>query len=51
MLNKTNTNNNSYIEDGQKKKALKWTIQTRKEPYENNSEKNRALQMAKKNNH
>ena len=33
-----------------KEKALKWTSQTGKEPYKNNSEKNRALQMATKNN-
>ena len=32
-----------------KEKALKWTRQTGKVPYENNSVKNRALQMAKKN--
>ena len=31
-----------------KEKALKWTSQTEKEPYENNSEKNRALQNAQK---
>ena len=31
-------------------KALKWSIQNRKESYENHSEKNRALQNAKKNN-
>ena len=33
-----------------KEKALKWTSKTEKKPYENNSEKNRALQMATKNN-
>ena len=44
-----NTNNNSETEEGQKK-ALKWSIQTGKEPYKNYSEKNRALQNAKKNN-
>ena len=33
-----------------KEKALKWTSKTGKKPYENNSEKNRALQMATKNN-
>ena len=33
-----------------KEKALKWTSQTGKEPYENHSEKNRALHNAKKNN-
>ena len=43
------TNNNSWIEESYKKKAQKWTSQTGKEPYENNSEKNRALKTAKKN--
>ena len=33
-----------------KEKALKWTSQTGKEPYENHSEKNRALKNANKNN-
>ena len=33
-----------------KAKALKWSIQIRMEPYENHSEKNRALQNAEKNN-
>ena len=33
-----------------KEKTLKWSIQIGKEPYENHSEKNRALQNAKKNN-
>ena len=33
-----------------KEKALNWTSKTGKEPYENNSEKNRALQIATKNN-
>ena len=32
-----------------KEKALKWTSQTGKEPIENHSDKNRALQNAKKN--
>ena len=32
-----------------KEKALKGTSQTGKEPYENNSEKNTALQIATKN--
>ena len=32
-----------------KEKALKWTSQTGKKPYENHSEKNRPLQNAKKN--
>ncbi len=30
-----------------KEKALKWTSQIRKEPYENQSEKNRVLENAK----
>ena len=33
-----------------KEKALKWTRKTGKKPYENNSQKNTALQMATKNN-
>ena len=33
-----------------KVKALKWSIQIRKEPYKNHSEKNRSQQNAKKNN-
>ena len=33
-----------------KAKALKWSIQIRMEPYENHSEKNRALQNAEENN-
>ena len=33
-----------------KEKALKWTSQTGKEPYENRSERNRALQNTNKNN-
>ena len=44
-----NTNNNSQIEEG-KEKALKWSTEIGKEPYENHTEKNRALQNAKKNN-
>ena len=32
-----------------KEKALKWTSQIRKESYENQSEKNRVLENAKKN--
>ena len=31
-----------------KVKAVKWSIQIKKEPYENHSEKNRALQNAEK---
>ena len=41
--------NNSEVEEGQRK-TLKSTSQTGKEPYKNHSEKNRALQNAKKNN-
>ena len=33
-----------------KEKALKWSIQIGKKPYENHSEKNRTLQNTKKNN-
>ena len=33
-----------------KAKALKWSIQIRMEPYENHSDKNRALQNVEKNN-
>ena len=33
-----------------KEKALKWTSQTGKEPYENHSEKNKVLRNATKNN-
>ncbi len=43
-----NTNNNSYIEEGQRKSPKMY--QTGKEPYKNHSEKKRALQKAKKNN-
>ena len=50
MLNKTKTLTTIAREKTAKDKALKWTRQTGKELYENNYEKNRALQMAKKNN-
>ena len=50
MLNKTKTITTIASLKKAKEKALKWTSQTRKEPYENHSEKNRALQNAKKNN-
>ena len=50
MLNKTKTITTTASLKKAKEKALKWTSQTRKEPYENHSEKNRALQNAKKNN-
>ena len=50
MLNgaKPLSNNNSWAENA-KEKALKLNIQIGMEPYENHSEKNRALQNAKKN--
>ena len=49
MLNKTKTLTIA-IQKKAKEKALKWTSQSGKEPYENHSEKNRPLQNAKKNN-
>ena len=48
MLNKTKTLTIARQKKA-KEKALKWSIQIGKEPYENHSEKNRALQNAKKN--
>ena len=50
MLNKIKTLTTIARQKKAKEKALNWTSQTGKEPYENNSEKNRALQIAKKNN-
>ena len=50
MLNKTKTLTTIARLNKAKEKALKWTSQTGKEPYEIHSEKNRALQNAKKNN-
>ena len=50
MLNKTKTLTTNPRQKKAKEKALKWTSQTGKEPYENHSEKNTALQNAKKNN-
>ena len=50
MLNKTKTLTIIARLRKAKEKGLKWTSQTGKEPYENHSEKNRALQIAKKNN-
>ena len=44
-----NTNNNSYIEETQRKSPT-MNSQTGKEPHKNHSEKNSALQNAKKNN-
>ena len=48
MLNKTKTLTTIVRQTQAKEKALKWTSQTGKEPYENNSKKNRVLQKAKK---
>ena len=47
-LNKTKTLTAIARQKKAKEKALKWTSQTGKEPYKNHSEKNRALQNAKK---
>ena len=51
MLNKAKplNNNNNWAEEGQRK-SPKMNHQVGKEPYKNHSEKNRALQMATKNN-
>ena len=43
------SNNNSLTDDGQSK-SPKWSIQIRKEPYENHPEQNKAIQNAEKNN-
>ena len=40
MLNKTKTLTTIVRQKKAKEKALNWTSQTGKEPYENNSEKN-----------
>ena len=50
MLKKTKTLTKIPRQKKAKEKALKWTSQTGKEPYENPSEKNRTLQNTKKNN-
>ena len=50
MLNKRKTLTTIARLKKAKEKALKWTSQSGKELYENHSEKNRALQNAKKNN-
>ena len=50
MVNKTKTLTTIVRQKKAKEKFLKWTSQTGKEPYENNSKKNRVLQNAKKNN-
>ncbi len=51
MLNRAKplSNNNAGLKKA-KEKALKSSIQIGKEPYKNHSEKNQALQNAKKNN-
>ena len=46
MLNETKTTPTIARKKTAKEKALKWTSQAGKEPYENRSEKNRALQNA-----
>ena len=48
MLNKTKTLTTKVRLKKAKEKALKWSSQTGKEPYENHSQKNRALQNTKK---
>ena len=50
MLSKTKTLTKIARQKMAKAKAIKSTSQTRKEPYQNNSEKNRVLQIATKNN-
>ena len=50
MLNKTKTPTTTARKKKAKEKVLKWTSQTGKEPYENDSEKKRVLQNAKNNN-
>ena len=50
MLNKQKTLTTIARQKKAKEKALNWTSQTEKEPYENRSEKNSALQNAKKKN-
>ena len=48
MLDKTKTLTTIARQKKAKEKALKWSIQTRKEPYKNHSEKNRAYKMLKR---
>ena len=48
MLNKTTTLTAIARQKMAKEKALKWTSQTGKEPYKNHSDKNWALQNAKR---
>ena len=45
MLDKTKTLTTIARQKKAKEKALKWSIQTGKEPYKNHSEKNRAYKM------
>ena len=51
MQNGKITNNNSRVEEGQRKnpKSLKGSTQTEKQSYKKHSENNRALQNVKKN--
>ena len=50
MQNSKITNNNSWVEEGQRKspKHLKGSTQTGKQSYKKHSEENRALQNVKK---
>ena len=48
MLDKTTTLTTIARQTKAKEKALKWSIQTGKEPYKNHSEKNTAYKMLKK---
>ena len=48
MLDKTKTLTTIARQKKAKEKALKWSIQTGKEPYKNHSEKNTAYKMFKK---
>ena len=48
MLDKTKTLTTIARQKKAKEKALKWSIQTGKEPYKNHSEKNTAYKMLKK---
>ena len=50
MLDKTTTLTTIARQKKAKEKALKWSIQTGKEPYKNHSEKNTAYKNVKKNN-
>ena len=48
MLDKTKTLTTMARQKKAKEKALKWSIQTGKEPYKNHSEKNRTYNMLKR---